>query len=425
MNHARNERRINREPGDRTRHTERAVPRIPTPTRGGRLAIGLDLDRNTGAVAAAIFCLGSGEHLWRRFLPKYLEALGAPVTAIGLFGTAEDFLDGVYQYPGGWAADRFGRRHALVAFVTLAAVGYAIYAIAPAWPIIFLGLALVSAWDSMASPALFAVVGDALPRERRTVGFTVQSFVKRVPIALAPMVGGLAIAAYGVRGGVRLGLVLSMVLAALTLAIVARVRIPLGVDREPVRIGHVWAAFPSSLRWLLGSDACIRTCDGLVDVFLVLYAINVVGITAPAFAVLVAVQAVVAMVAQVPAARLADRAGRKPFVIATFMAFALFPLAVVRAGSFAWLLFAFVVGGLRELGEPARKALIVDFARPALRARSIGLYYLIRTVAIAPAAFVGGLLWHLSPTLPFYLAGAIGAGGVVLFAATVEERDAG
>jgi hypothetical protein len=44
---------------------------------------------------------GFGENLWRRFLPKYLQSLGAPIMAIGVLGTAEDFLDGVYQHPGG------------------------------------------------------------------------------------------------------------------------------------------------------------------------------------------------------------------------------------------------------------------------------------------------------------------------------------
>ena len=89
-----------------------------------------------------------GENLWRRFLPKYLQSLGAPITAIGLFGTAEDFLDGVYQYPGGWIADRYGRRFALVLFTTLAALGYAIYWALPAWPLAFAGLAFVMAWTN-------------------------------------------------------------------------------------------------------------------------------------------------------------------------------------------------------------------------------------------------------------------------------------
>ncbi|HEV8144280.1 MAG TPA: MFS transporter [Methylomirabilota bacterium] len=166
----------------------------------------------------------------------------------------------------------------------------------------------------------------------------------------------------------------------------------------------------------------IRTCEGLVDVFLVLYAINVVGISAAAYGALIAVQATTAIVSYLPVARLADRVGRKPFVIATFVAFAAFPVAVVLAHDFATLVAAFVVGGLREVGEPARKAMIVDLVRPTLRGRSIGLYYLIRSVAIAPAAFVGGVLWNVAPALPFWMAGAIGLVGVVVFAATVDER---
>jgi MFS family permease len=162
----------------------------------------------------------------------------------------------------------------------------------------------------------------------------------------------------------------------------------------------------------------------MVDVFLVLYAINVVGISAPQFGVLVAVQMVTSIVSYFPAARFADRTGRKPFVIATFLAFSLFPLTIVLSTSFAWLVLAFVVGGLRELGEPARKALIVNFAQPKLRARSIGLYYLIRSVAIAPAAFVGGLLWKIAPAVPFHVAAGIGLVGTAAFALTIDDEHA-
>lgn len=394
-------------------------------TRRSSVAEALGLEHNIVAVSVAVFLLALGENLWKRFLPKYLEVLGAPVTAIGLFGTCQDFLDGVYQYPGGWISDHYGRRRALLLFVALATIGYAVYWVAPGWPFVFLGLGFVMAWSSMASPTLFAVVGDALPKERRALGFTVQSILRRVPIAIAPALGGLAIAAYGVRGGVQLGLLVTVVLAAATLAVVSRVNIPVTVDRVPTDIVAVWRSLPTPLRWLLTSDIFIRTCEGLVDVFLVLYAVNVAGISAPQYGVLIAVQMIASILSYVPAARLADRIGRKPFVIATFVAFALFPVAVVLARDFTTLVLAFVLGGLRELGEPARKALIVDLAVPAVRARSIGAYYLVRSLAIAPAAFVGGLLWEVSPALPFWTAGAIGLVGVLVFVATVEERYAG
>ncbi len=389
------------------------------------LADAFGLEPNIVTVSVAMFLMGLGENLWRRFLPKYLQLLGAPITAIGLFGTTEDLLDGVYQYPGGWVADRFGRRHALLLFVALAAVGYAVFYAAPSWQYGFLGLVFVMAWTSMASPTLFAVVADSLPSDRRTMGFTVQSVLRRVPIAIAPTLGGLAVAAYGLRAGMRLGLVVSIVLAAVTLAVVARVRIPVLVEQAPTNIGGVWRSLPQPLRWLLASDVFIRTCEGMVDVFLVLYAINVVGISAAQFGVLIAVQAITAMLSYFPAARLADRTGRKPFVIATFLAFSLFPIAVVASRSFGALVLAFIIGGLRELGEPARKALIVGFAQPHLRGRSIGLYYLIRSVAIAPAAFIGGLLWQLSPAIPFFVAAAIGLAGTLVFIATVDEQHAG
>ena len=48
--------------------------------------------------------------------------------------------------------------------------------------------------------------------------------------------------------------------------------------------------------------------------------------------------------------------------------------------------------------------MIVGMAQPAIRARSIGLYYLVRSLAISPAAFIGGLLWNVAPAVPFVMA---------------------
>jgi DHA1 family multidrug resistance protein-like MFS transporter len=221
---------------------------------------------------------------------------------------------------------------------------------------------------------------------------------------------------------VRLGLAITIALALVTLAVVARVRIPLVREKTPTRIAGVWRSLPTPLKWLLLSDVFVRTGEGLVDVFLVIYATNVVGVSAPRYGALVAIQMATAILVYVPASKIADRAGRKPFVIATFVCFAAFPLAVVLSKSFLALAAAFVVGGLREVGEPARKAMIVDLSRPDIRARSIGLYYLLRSTAIAPAAFAGGLFWRINPSIPFLVAAAVGLAGTVLFAATVEER---
>lgn len=378
------------------------------------------LEHNVVAASAAVFLFSLGEELWKKYLPKYLESLGAGTAIIGLFGTVKDFFDAVYQYPGGWLADRVGRRRAFLLFISLASVGYLIYLFSHSWPLMFVGLAFAMAWSSMASPAIFAVIGDALPRQKRAMGFTFQSLIKRAPMTVAPLIGGAMIAASGIQSGVRLGLVITLVLAAVTVLIVSTIRIPIAPG-EPVNIRGVWRGFHRALKRLLISDIIIRMCEGLSDVFIILYVTDIVGVSVPLYGVLVAVQLATSIVVYFPAAKMADRFGRKPFVVATFIFFSVFPLAIALSHSFKALVIAFVIGGLRELGEPARKAMIVDLADQTRRGRTVGLYYLIRSLSITPAAVIGGLLWKINPAIPFFAACAIGLAGTLIFMLTVER----
>jgi MFS family permease len=386
-----------------------------------RLTDYLSLERNVSIASAAVFLLGLGEELWKKFLPKYLEALGASTPIIGLFGTVEDFFDAIYQYPGGWFADHLGRRRAFLIFVGLASAGYVIYLFASSWPLVFVGLAFAMAWQSMASPAIFAVIGDSLPPERRAMGFTLQSILKRVPIVIAPLIGGVMIASLGIIKGIHAGLLITLALAAVTLLLVAKVNIAIKAA-APTSIGGVWRSFHSALKRLLISDVIIRMCEGMTGVLTILYVTNVHGFSTARYGTLIAIQMIVSILVYIPAGKIADRIGRKPFVIVTFASFASFPLAVIFASNFAFLILAFVIGGLREIGEPSRKAMIVDFAREDLRARSVGLYYLVRSLSITPAAAIGGLLWKISPQVPFVVAGIIGLIGTLVFTLTVEEK---
>jgi MFS family permease len=402
-------------------HSESSKRSVASASLQARLTDYLSLERNVSIASAAVFLLGLGEELWKKFLPKYLEALGASTPVIGLFGTAEHFLDAIYQYPGGWLADRLGRRRAFLIFVALAATGYVVYYFAFAPALVFVGLAFAMAWQSMASPAIFAVIGDSLPPERRAMGFTLQSILKRVPIVIAPLIGGAMIGSMGIIKGVHTGLLIALVLAAITFVFVLKINVVVK-QSEATNIRGVWRSFHSALKRLLISDVIIRLCEGMTGVLTILYVTNIQGFSAARYGTLIAIQMIVSILVYIPAGKIAGRIGRKPFVIITFVSFALFPLAIVFASNFALLILAFVIGGLREIGEPSRKAMIVDFAREDLRARSVGLYYLVRSLSITPAAAVGGLLWKVSPQVPFVTAGIIGLIGTVVFTLTVEEK---
>ena len=375
------------------------------------------LERNVVVMLATFLVLGMGEELWTRFVPKYLELLGAGAWAVAFYGTLRDLLDALYPYPGGWLADRLGRRASLVTFAVLSIGGYAVYMLAPSWPWILAGTVLVMAWSSLTLPAIFAVLGDHLPPGQRATGFGVMAILKRVPMILAPPLGGWLIARLGFQGGVRAGLAATILLALLGIVILRRSWIATAApapDRES--LPGLWRQMDPGLKPLLVADVLARWAEGIPKVFILFFVMDVLGGTAVEFGTLTSVQMIAATLVYIPVARLADRMNRKPFVLLTFAFFALFPLALVTAHGTAWLTAAFVIAGLRETGEPARKALIVDLASAGARGRAVGLYYLIRGLAVFAAPLVGGWLWILDRRLPFYVAFGVGAAGFLVHA---------
>src|SRR5260370_19806453 len=141
----------------------------------------------------------------------------------------------------------------------------------------------------MASTSIFAVIGDSLPRERRAMGFTVQSILKRVPIVIAPMIGGALIASRGVLRGVHTGLVITLALAAVTALLVLRINIPIK-RTVAINIRGVWKSFHGALKRLLISDIIIRMSEGMTGVLAILYVINVRHFSVALYVTLIAIQ---------------------------------------------------------------------------------------------------------------------------------------
>jgi MFS family permease len=122
-------------------------------------------------------------------------------------------------------------------------------------------------------------------------------------------------------------------------------------------------------------------------------------------------------------AYLADKGQKKPFVVITFVFFTLFPLVLLFARSFWMLVVAFIVRGLKEFGEPTRKALIMDLAPEDRKAAMFGAYYLVRDLIVSVGAAGGAFLWLIGPKANFLAAFGFGVIGTVSFA--LRGRDLG
>lgn len=380
------------------------------------------MTRNVTVLAASLFALSSGEELWQAYLPAYLAALGASGAAVGAFASVKDLLDSAYQFPGGWLSDRLGRRRALLIFTGLATAGYAIYAGASVWPWMFGGLVTVMAWKAAAFPTTFAVIGDALPRERRSTAFAIQSVVVRVPRVISAPLGGMVVAALGIEAGLRACFAVTVAIGI----VVVWVQYRFFHDPRPNVVSQPArnAKLPGELRRLLAADCLVRIGEGLAASFIVLFVTQVARVPVATYGLFYAVQQAVAIAAYLPGARIATHTGRPPLVACTFFFFAAFPLAVRLATSNVALMLAFVVGGLKELGEPARKSLIVDLSPEGRIASTVGTYYAIRNLLVVPAGLTGGLLWQIQPELPLEAAALVSGIGLVVFMATFPARQA-
>jgi MFS family permease len=141
-------------------------------------------------------------------------------------------------------------------------------------------------------------------------------------------------------------------------------------------------------------------------------------VSAVQFGVLTGIEMATAVLIYLPIAHLAGKTTKKPFVVVTFAFFALFPLVLMYCRSFGWLVAAFILRGLKEFGEPARKALIMDLAPKDRMARMFGTYYLVRDVIVSVGAFGGSILWQISPQINLTVAFLFGLLGTALLALT-------
>lgn len=394
----------------------------------------LALRRNTSLLLVALVLAGTGEKLWLGFAPKYIETLGGGILIIGLFDALQTFLGAIYAYPGGWLTDHWGQRKSLLLFSVISIAGYFLVLFWPSWLALLFGSFLFLAWSALALPATFSVVATSLEKHRHTMGLGVQSLIRRIPMMIGPLLGGWLLTRFGWTDGVRYALLLCIGMSLLTSVFqwfmfesVGRVT-PCALGHGNAKAGPqrtdspcqpnffgVIKTFTPALRELLVSDILIRFCERLPYAFTILWAMDYGGLTAQQFGYLVTFEMVTAMLCYIPVAHLADKYGRRPFVLVTFVFFTLFPLTLLWAHDFKWLALAFVVRGLKEFGEPARKAFIIGEAVPELRARTYGAYYLIRDCVVTTGSFLGAWLWHISPQANFLDAAICGVLGTVWF----------
>jgi MFS family permease len=389
------------------------------------------LQKSMVGLLAMVVLVGMGEKMGERFLPIYLITLGGGALSVGLLSGMDNLLSALYSFPGGYLADRLGTKKALLVFNLIAMVGFVVVILIPAWQAVIVGSVFFLSWTAISLPATMGLVAQVLPKNRRTMGVTMHSLVRRFPMALGPLVGGACIDIWGLVTGIRIAFIGALAMAVVA-AIVQQILIKEDAsdqegqatksqaEKNPFRLLR---EMNPKLRNLLISDILIRFCEQIPYAFVVLWCMEVITmpVTGLQFGLLTTVEMATALLIYIPVAYLADRGQKKPFVQMTFVFFTLFPLVLLFCQSFWPLVGAFVLRGLKEFGEPTRKALIMDLAPENRKAGMFGLYYLLRDMVVSVAAFGGAYLWIIGPEVNLWVAFGFGVLGTCWF--TWKGRD--
>jgi len=399
--------------------------------RLGSLGVFLGLRKSILGMLSMVILVDMGERMAERFLPVYLVALGGGALSVGLLNGLDNLLSALYSFPGGYLADRMGVKRSLLLFNLIAVAGFLVVVMVPVWQAVIMGAILFISWSAISLPASVGLIATVLPPDKRTMGVTMHSLVRRIPMAVGPVIGGIFIGVWGERVGIRYAFVaavamglLAMIFQQLLMEEESRPATGGGhkaaLERNPLR---VFRAMSPALRSLLMADILIRFCEQIPYAFVVLWAMKVIAhpVSAVQFGLLTAIEMATAVLIYIPVAFLADRSTKKPFVVMTFIFFTFFPLVLLFCQSLPLLVLAFVLRGLKEFGEPTRKALIVDLAPEGQRAITFGAYYLARDTVVSLAAFGGAFLWQISPATNFLGAFIFGIMGTIWFA--VQGKD--
>jgi MFS family permease len=399
-------------------------------SRTARISGFLGLQRSTVGLLAMAVLVGMGERMAERFLPIYILALGGGAMAIGLLQAMDNLLSALYSFPGGYLSDRIGTKRSLLVFNLVAMAGFSLVALIPAWQAVLAGAVLFISWSAISLPATMSLIFKVLPQNKRTMGVSMHSLVRRIPMALGPLVGGVFIGIWGERDGVRLAFGAALAMAAVALVLQQRMiesdttaerssadACGLSPEKNPLKLLRL---MNPAMKRLLVTDILIRFCEQIPYAFVVVRCIKVISapVSAIQFGVLTSIEMATAVLVYIPVAYLADRTTKKPFVLITFVFFTLFPLLLLFSRSLDWLIVAFILRGLKEFGEPTRKTLIMDLAPVSCQAGMFGLYYLIRDIVVAFAALGGAFLWQISPQtnlITAFIFGIIGTVGFAIF----------
>ena len=368
----------------------------------------------------------------------YVLGLGATETILGVVGLSQFLALASMQFPGGYLADKYGRKWLISTMTFGVALSFILYAIAPSWPVLLVGVVLMAIFNSTYQPALSAMVSDSLPAERRGMGFGIVMLIASASTTPSPAVAGILRARFGLVEGMRIayGIVVVLFLAAAflryfclkeTVVSAQKPRLVEMFSSYPTALKEsfaVWKKVPRSLLYLFASFSIAIFGFSATNLFTVVYATRVLHIDEVVWAFIIAVVPVTTIILAIPVGKMVDKFKRKIPLLISMLIFGL-AMSLVVYGDLTKIILALILLGAGQVMMNASfGALQTDLTPKEQRGKVNGFTNFANCIIMAGGSLLGGYLYeHVSPQAPFLLAILATLPSFLLALALVKEPE--
>ena len=361
---------------------------------------------------------GFWELWWGLYL---LEVLNVSPIIIGFLATIQNTSRILFQLPGGMLADRIGRKRVIVYGTALRVISPVFLYFANSWYWVVPGI-IINACASIYMPAFNAIIAESLPQDKKGAGFGAYRFMTGIPGIFMPVVSGYYLDIMGLEQGVKTGLLMFIVAAAVA-TIIRHIFLTETLDTELAKdeenngeienIGMIetFKRQPKTVWAMLSVTIITGFAMRMTWTFLSIYAVNVMDLTLAQYGMLQSVAMFISVPLYLVSGVVADRTSRKNLIL---MARGLGPfdsLSLILFNDYRQLLGAYSVIGVAQgigggrlrtggfMGGPAWNSLITDLVPAKDRGKVLGLMGTVSGLLGLPGSIIGGYLYEKNPSL--------------------------
>jgi MFS family permease len=361
--------------------------------------------------AAASFFNDMGSDMIYPVWPLFVTTvLNANMAVLGFIDGLGEALVSISQAVSGILSDRWGKRKVFIwvgyMFGSLSRLGYAV---STAWQHL-IPFRILDRGGKIRSAPRDAIIADISTRDERGRNFGLLRSMDNLGAVAGILICIALVNLIGYRNLFFLAAIPSAVAFLLVLFMIREPKEALKAIRKKYSLRHL----DRNLRLFLILSA-LFSLGSFSYSFLLIYA-REFGFKVEFVPVLYLIFTLMAAGFSYFFGRLADRVGRKPVLILSYVLWALVAVVFLFFREHAGIIIAFVLYGLHRAAlEPVQKTLVSELSVPEYRASTLGGYQMVIGLCALPASAVAGILWdRIGFTVPLFVSLGLTAAAVVM-----------